>query len=56
MPFLLMFMLILACLPDEWDPPPDWLGAYIEPETGLAVRIDAPAREAADPPGGKIHD
>jgi D-aminopeptidase len=21
---------------------PDWLGAYIEPETGLAVRIDAP--------------
>lgn len=28
-------------------PPPDWLGAYIEPETGLAVRIDTAA-------GGKI--
>jgi D-aminopeptidase len=24
-------------------PAPDWLGAYIEPETGLAVRIDAAA-------------
>ena len=24
-------------------PAPDWLGAYIEPETGLAVRIDAVA-------------
>jgi D-aminopeptidase len=23
-------------------PAPDWLGAYTEPETGLAVRIDAP--------------
>jgi D-aminopeptidase len=22
------------------QPPPDWLGAYLEPETGLAVRID----------------
>lgn len=26
MPFLLMFMLILACLPDEWERPPGWLG------------------------------
>jgi D-aminopeptidase len=24
-------------------PPPDWLGAYTEPETGLAVRVDAAA-------------
>ncbi len=28
------------------SPIPDWLGAYTEPETGLAVRIDAP--------GGKL--
>lgn len=26
---------------DATIPAPDWLGAYIEPETGLAVRIDA---------------
>jgi D-aminopeptidase len=29
--------------PDPTIPPPDWLGAYVEPETGLAVRIDAAA-------------
>jgi len=29
--------------PDSSLPAPDWLGAYIEPETGLAVRIDAPS-------------
>ncbi len=28
--------------PDESLPAPEWLGAYVEPETGLAVRIDAP--------------
>ena len=28
-------------------PRPDWLGAYVEPETGLSVRIDAG-------PGGKV--
>jgi D-aminopeptidase len=28
--------------PDATIPAPDWLGAYVEPETGLAVRIDAP--------------
>jgi D-aminopeptidase len=28
-------------------PPPDWLGAYLDPETGLSARIDAP-------PGGQI--
>lgn len=28
--------------PDANLPAPDWLGAYIEPETGLAVRIDVP--------------
>ncbi len=27
--------------PDPTIPPPAWLGAYQEPETGLAVRIDA---------------
>jgi D-aminopeptidase len=27
--------------PDATLPAPTWLGAYIEPETGLAVRIDA---------------
>ncbi|NKC33361.1 D-aminopeptidase [Falsiroseomonas selenitidurans] len=27
--------------PDATLPPPDWLGAYREPETGLAVRLDA---------------
>lgn len=29
--------------PDPSLPPPDWLGAYIEPETGLSVRIEAGA-------------
>ncbi|MSP03516.1 MAG: D-aminopeptidase [Acetobacteraceae bacterium] len=29
--------------PDAAIPAPGWLGAYIEPETGLAVRIDAAA-------------
>ncbi|MGX9961955.1 D-aminopeptidase [Roseomonas sp. F4] len=29
--------------PDTALPPPDWLGAYVEPETGLAVRIDSAA-------------
>jgi D-aminopeptidase len=29
--------------PDPAIPPPAWLGAYLEPETGLAVRIDAAA-------------
>jgi D-aminopeptidase len=29
--------------PDANLPTPDWLGAYIEPETGLVVRIDAPS-------------
>ena len=29
--------------PDTGLPPPAWLGAYVEPETGLAVRIDAAA-------------
>jgi D-aminopeptidase len=28
--------------PDATIPASDWLGAYVEPETGLAVRIDAP--------------
>ncbi len=28
--------------PDPGIAAPDWLGAYIEPETGLSVRIDAP--------------
>ncbi len=28
--------------PDATIPAPGWLGAYVEPETGLAVRIDAP--------------
>jgi D-aminopeptidase len=40
----------LAAVLDEARPrpepldgaPPDWLGAYIEPESGLAVRIDTP--------------
>ena len=27
--------------PDAGLPAPDWLGAYVEPETGLSVRIDA---------------
>ena len=27
--------------PPTVAPPPDWLGAYTEPETGLSVRIDA---------------
>jgi D-aminopeptidase len=27
--------------PDTTIPAPSWLGAYVEPETGLAVRIDA---------------
>ena len=27
--------------PPTGAPPPDWLGAYTEPETGLSVRIDA---------------
>jgi D-aminopeptidase len=27
--------------PDAKLPPPDWLGAYVEPETGLAVRLDS---------------
>ena len=27
--------------PDPGLPPPDWLGAYIEPETGLAARVEA---------------
>jgi D-aminopeptidase len=37
---------LLAAVLDEDRPPaaampaPDWLGAYVEPETGLAVRID----------------
>jgi D-aminopeptidase len=26
--------------PAEYAPDPDWLGAYLEPETGLCVRID----------------
>ncbi|CAH2601338.1 D-aminopeptidase [Rhodovastum atsumiense] len=29
--------------PDAALPPPDWLGAYVEPETGLAARIEAAA-------------
>jgi D-aminopeptidase len=29
--------------PDAALPPPDWLGSYVEPETGLAVRIDGAA-------------
>ena len=29
--------------PDTTLPPPAWLGAYLEPETGLAARIDAAA-------------
>jgi D-aminopeptidase len=29
---------------DATIPTPEWLGAYVEPETGLAVRIDARAR------------
>jgi D-aminopeptidase len=29
--------------PEVTIPPPDWLGTYVEPETGLAVRIDAPS-------------
>ncbi|HME21545.1 MAG TPA: D-aminopeptidase [Acetobacteraceae bacterium] len=39
---------LAAVLGEERPPPavaaapPDWLGAYTEPETGLAVRIDAP--------------
>jgi D-aminopeptidase len=28
------------------DAAPGWLGAYVEPETGLAVRVDAPAEGA----------
>src|SRR5262249_60211312 len=39
---------VLAAVLDETQPkpdatlsPPDWLGAYVEPETGLAARIDA---------------
>jgi len=28
--------------PDTTIPAPAWLGAYVEPETGLSVRIDAP--------------
>ncbi len=28
--------------PDESLPAPNWLGAYVEPQTGLAARIDAP--------------
>ncbi len=38
--------LLAAALDEEQPPPatafpaPDWLGAYVEPETGLAVRID----------------
>jgi D-aminopeptidase len=27
--------------PHAFAPPPDWLGVYTEPETGLSVRIDA---------------
>jgi D-aminopeptidase len=27
--------------PDPSLPPPDWLGAYLEPETGLSARIEA---------------
>jgi len=27
--------------PDATIPPPPWFGAYVEPETGLSVRIDA---------------
>jgi D-aminopeptidase len=41
---------LLSAVLDENPPPPapnqplpDWLGGYIEPETGLAVRIDATA-------------
>src|SRR5262249_11294652 len=31
--------------PDDKIPAPKWLGSYVEPETGLAVRIEpAPAR------------
>jgi D-aminopeptidase len=29
--------------PDATLPPPAWLGAYLEPETGLSARIDAAA-------------
>ena len=29
--------------PDPRLPPPDWLGSYVEPETGLAARIEAAA-------------
>ncbi|WP_439595581.1 D-aminopeptidase [Falsiroseomonas sp.] len=29
--------------PDASLPPPDWLGAYLEPETGLSVRLDSAA-------------
>ena len=28
--------------PDVTLPAPEWLGAYVEPETGLSVRVDAP--------------
>jgi D-aminopeptidase len=28
--------------PDATLPAPEWLGAYVEPETGLSARIDAP--------------
>ena len=33
----------LRAQPDASIPAPGWLGAYVEPETGLAVRIDAAA-------------
>jgi Zn-dependent protease with chaperone function len=26
MPFLLLFLVILTCLPEDWQPPPAWLG------------------------------
>lgn len=26
MPFLLLFLLVLPCLPDDWRPPPPWMG------------------------------
>jgi D-aminopeptidase len=29
--------------PNPSLPPPDWLGAYVEPETGLSVRVEAGA-------------
>ena len=34
-------------------PAPDWLGAYVEPETGLAVRVDA-ARLTGAVRGGQV--